>query len=617
MPSDIQLSSAPFIERLNQAALQTAMDRLRVKPHLDFIDWAPLNIRNPDGTPFRFRPTQLQVAKDLFNPNLYSVTLKAYSGMGKTYLIGAAFAYAIEQLGLLVGAMMPNKVLVEDWINDELQKVFDATPVMASLGLSRDIRGQKLFTNGAELHGVGANSSGLIRRLQVDVMYSDEIDAIEQTATDEGDKLGQFEKRGRGRKTQHMWRTSYPSMKGASKIDAKYDETDRCAWFVVCPKCDHQYTLHTSQMIWTPGRPDTAHLICPSCGTKIDESQRLQMSGAGQYLTRKKEPLKPGGLHRGFHVGCLAHTGDHNNAYGEGFLHEVAAEREAADKAENPEKSKRVFVNTMDAESYAEDVESKPEADSLYDKREVWSEPDPFVELPPGVLMITMGVDVQKDRLEAMIVGWGANSESWLLSYRSLHGSPQSQKTWNQLDRLRLKKFKHPLTSQPMPIVCVFVDSGHWTTDIYQYTRPRLRQGVFACKGSRTLSCPLMSNKPTKQGRPPALLYEVGTHEAKDLIYQRLEFMPPAGKDFPMGYIHIPANEEFGETAGGEATGFFEMLLAEDSQMKRCTKTGEFVRFFDCPKGTRNEALDCFVYAMAAARKMNPNFERIAENLGK
>ena len=35
------------------------------------------------------------------------------------------------------------------------------------------------------------------------------------------------------------------------------------------------------------------------------------------------------------------------------------------------------------------------------------------MELPPGVLMITMGVDVQKDRLEAMIVGWGANSESW------------------------------------------------------------------------------------------------------------------------------------------------------------------------------------------------------------
>jgi len=69
MPSEIQLSSAPFIERLNHAALQTAMDRLRVKPHLDFIDWAPLNIRNPDGTPFRFRPTQLQWAKDLFNPN--------------------------------------------------------------------------------------------------------------------------------------------------------------------------------------------------------------------------------------------------------------------------------------------------------------------------------------------------------------------------------------------------------------------------------------------------------------------------------------------------------------------------------------------------------------------
>lgn len=586
----------------------------RYRQRLDFVDWAPRFIENPDGTPFRFRETQVQPARDLFNPKISSVTIRAFSGAGKTYLIGAAMAYAVEQLRTASAVMFPNQVLAEDWVNEKLEILFASTPALERLRRERDVRRHKRWMTGAELFAVGANSAGQIRRLEASVMYSDEIDAIEQDSTDEGDKLDQFEMRGRGRAEQFKWRTSYPSLRGASKIDAKYDQSDRCRWYVRCVHCEHLYEMHTKQMVWTPKRPDSAHLICPNCARKITEDQRMSMAKAGEYLnfTRDK-PAEEGA--RGLHLNCMAHVGDHSKAYGEGYLHEVAAKREAIRKAENPEKARRVFVNTMDAESYAEKTESKPEAHELYERRE--SDWNPNEELPAGVLMLTMGVDVQKDRLEALVMGWGLNSESWCVDYVVIPGSPLTQKPWNELDRLRARKWNHAVSERPLGIVCTMVDSGKWQDAILAYTNPRARQRVYACKGAKSIDRPLFDGKPTRVGSRRILQYHIGTHEAKDLIYQRLELAPAKDEEgFPRGYIHVPKIAAFGPEAGGEATGFFEMLTAEDSVMKRSTRTGEFVRFFDNPNRQRNEALDMMVYALGAERNMRPQYQKIAEGMG-
>ena len=45
-------------------------------------------------------------------------------------------------------------------------------------------------------------------------------------------------------------------------------------------------------------------------------------------------------------------------------------------------------------------------------------------EAPAGVLVLTAGVDVQDDRLEVEVVGWGMGEESWAIDYRVLWGDP-------------------------------------------------------------------------------------------------------------------------------------------------------------------------------------------------
>jgi len=608
MDDSYNISQLSLLETVNQ----TLKDSLRFRPAISFEDWATRYIINPDGTPFRFRETQLPIARDLFNPSLTSVCIRAFSGAGKTYLFAAGLCYVVEQLRTAAGVMFPSQSIAEDWVNEELHKMFLATPAIEKMEMETDLKRLKRWNSGAAIHAIGSNSSGMIRRLQAPVLYADEIDAITQEKNDEGDKLAQFFKRARGEKNQYKWASSYPSLKGHSKIDAMFDQSDQCRWFVTCPKCEHEWEMQIQDLNWKTGEPESAVIVCPSCGERHDDESRLAMAKAGRFLDKTlSEPRDSG--ERGFHLNCLANVGEHSAAYN-GYLHEIAAEIERGKKADSPEKAKRVFVNTMLAESYAEQVESKPEPHILYARREEYN---PGEMLPADVLMLTAGVDWQKNRCELIVMGWGDNAESWGVAYKTILGSPMELSTWQKLDKELSKRYAHPIAGS-LGIVCTMIDSGKWQDAILAQTHMRTRQRIYGCKGARTIDRVLMDNKPTRIGAAKILQYHIGTHEAKETIYSRLDLKPDEdGESHPRGFIHFPKTAEFGPSAGGEATGFFEMLLAEDSVIRRSSKTGEFVRFFECQRGQRNEALDCMVYAMAAERRMSPKYEEIARNMLK
>jgi phage terminase large subunit GpA-like protein len=128
----------------------------------------------------------------------------------------------------------------------------------------------------------------------------------------------------------------------------------------------------------------------------------------------------------------------------------------------------------------------------------------------------------------------------------------------------------------------------------------RLR--IYACEGATTISKPIIPKKPTKRGIPPALVWEVGTHEAKDVIYQQLEINDPSAQ----GYMHFPDTASFTES-------YFRGLTIEESVMQR-GRDGNFYRFFfKKSSDDRNEPLDAEVYANAAEQIFRPNYEKLAK----
>jgi phage terminase large subunit GpA-like protein len=100
-------------------------------------------------------------------------------------------------------------------------------------------------------------------------------------------------------------------------------------------------------------------------------------------------------------------------------------------------------------------------------------------------------------------------------------------------------------------------------------------------------------------------LYTVGTETAKDTFSKRL-----AVTEHGPGFCHFPVEfERDGRIYFGE--DYFKQLRAEHAVIKR-TKRGTVRAWEKIKAHWRNEALDLWVYNMAALAIYNPDFERLA-----
>jgi phage terminase large subunit GpA-like protein len=249
----------------------------------------------------------------------------------------------------------------------------------------------------------------------------------------------------------------------------------------------------------------------------------------------------------------------------------------------------RTWVNTTLGETWEEQGEMLDEYD-LIDRAEDWGD-----ELPEGVLMLTAGVDVQDDRLEYEIVGWGRGEESWSIDYNILYGDPSSAELWIDLDRALQRTYTHPLSGD-MTLRSACIDSGgHYTQQVYNYARNRAGKRVFAIKGIGGEGKPVIG-RPSKNNIGKINLFPVGVDTAKELVYARLKMTEEGA-----GYCHFPIgrNEEY-----------FRMLTAEKRVVKyfKGRPKREWVKIRQ-----RNEALDCRVYATAALAVLNINMDAVAK----
>lgn len=136
----------------------------------------------------------------------------------------------------------------------------------------------------------------------------------------------------------------------------------------------------------------------------------------------------------------------------------------------------RTWVNTYLAESWEEESE-RINTNELIERREQFADP-----CPDGVLVITAGVDVQADRLEALVVGHGKADELWFLDHRIFYGSPASKNLWQELADYLLEPWRLP-NGKDLKIAQTLVDSGYETQKVYQFVKRMASYRVNASKG--------------------------------------------------------------------------------------------------------------------------------------
>lgn len=557
---------------------------------------------------FTYAPYEYEPFMECLNPQNQEVVLQMFSRGGKSEIVLNVLGFTIHQRPCRIGCMWPTLGQAEKWSKDDFSRtlieptpeLFDLVGSGAGRRKSDNTLLHKLFSGGL-IDIVGANAPGDLRRMKARVLYADEIDAICEVATDEGDQLSIFKKRGAEFADTIEIYCSYPSLKRRSRIEAKLLETDLRQWQVICIKCGGEpYVMHRSQLRYERSRPADAKLQCPKCLALLEDSHRYAMMRKGAW-----KPTRPYRGRCGFQANALLwpHPIDLEK-YPGGFLQILAQQEIDVENSDNPERSRRVLVNTVDAETYEVEFEHKPDHTTLFLRREEY---DPAKMLPVGVLALFFFVDVHGDRLELFIDGYGQKNQIWGIDYQIIKGTPLAppeQGCWAELDRILAQaSYPHP-SGQYLRLSGGLIDCGYKPDHVFAFTRPRAAKRIFASRGATTLSKPLIQRRAKKEGNPPAKVWEVGTNEAKDIVYQRLEIEDPLAT----GFQHFPRIGQFSET-------YFAMLVAEDSEMKR-GGDGKFYRAFTCAEGVRNEALDGRVGTMAAERIVKPNYAKLAEMLG-
>ena len=541
--------------------------------------------------------------EEIFNPKNSLIAVSLFSRGGKTETVSTAEGYKmLAQPGDIVNAR-PTAKSIETYSKVDFQeRLIDSTPELSAL--LPNGAGRRLINNtitqkqypGGTIHFIGLNSGSVIRTVKGEFIVVDEADAVSNEEGDEGDKVEGALGRADEYASPIKIVTSYPLYAGDSHIWRYLERSDFRQWYVG-GKCGHEFIMHRNQIDWPKGEPEKAALLCPECGKAHSDQDRIEMilsaesDGLGWRATREFKTIC------GFQANGMLWPHPHQSAY-RNFLHQKAEEIEAIEKDQNPEKRRMVMVNRFDAEPYRPKAAEKPQPSALVARREDYS----VLQIPEGVLAICFGADVQNDRIELEFVGFGENDEEWGLGHHILPGRPLGKKLWENIDKLVQVKFTHPILGE-MTIDGGCIDSKFRPEKVRAWTVKRRAKKIFAIYGSTQLGKPIISrpkkDKVTIGSRSRLVtLYEIGTHEAKDQIYQNLE-LEAEGDSYPMGYMHYPKAVEGPSTLQEYGEEYFEQLTVEDPEMKR-GNDGEFYRHFTAPAGARNEALDLRVYAKAS-----------------
>jgi phage terminase large subunit GpA-like protein len=468
-------------------------------------------------------------------------------------------------------------------VASRIDKTVQAVPRLREVFVpprSRDARytiDTKEFEGGACFVTTAGAASNLAE-IPVRYLYGDEIDRWDVSVDGEGDPVELAEARtstfGRHAK---IYYTSTPTTESASRIESLFKASDQRHYFVPCPECGQMQTLEWERI--TVLDDGEARFGCIECGALIPEAAKQKMLARGQWRAQAGGD----GETVGFHLSALYAPPGWVSWQALAKQYEKA--RFALDRGD-PEPM-QVFWNTRLARTWS-DTREMTAPQELQQRAEEY----PLRTAPAGVLVVTGAVDVQSNRLEISLYGWGEGLERWVVDHHVLVGDPADRATWNLLDEYLLRPIDHA-GGQVVKVRAVAIDSGgHHTQEVYEYTRARRHRGIIAIKGASKPGRPVLAQRPSKVDvttrgtlqKWGAELWVVGTDTAKDWLMHRLKV--PTGP----GALHFSTDLP---------DEFFAQLVAERKHTRyvKGFKRTEWVK----AKADRNEALDLAVYNLAAA----------------
>ncbi|MHB1297283.1 MAG: phage terminase large subunit family protein [Gemmatimonadaceae bacterium] len=565
---------------------------LRPPPDLKLSEWAEQNrilgTQASEKGPYRVaRVPYLREPMEAFtDPEVREMVILKSARLGVTDgLINTPIGFCIDLDPGNILVVWPTKDDAQEWSKETLPELFELTTCLRGKVADAETKGSdntilhKRFAGGF-LTAIGSNSPRALRRRNARYVFVDEYDALDEKATTkEGDVGRRAARRADVSADAKIVFTGSP--RGSkSRIIRDFLNSDQRYFYVPCPHCGHEQPLIWEQIRWEKvsdlktgktiqHKPETAHYVCRSCEQPIREGrQKREMITHGRYKAHN-----PGAPTRGWKITTLYSLFVSWASLAQQWITSKRA-LEAGDAELRVE-----FMQQVLAEPWEPKLE-RPDTAALTARREVYA-----VELPLGVGVLTASVDVQRDRLELLIKGWGIGQESWDIGHWRIYGDPEDEDVWRRLDTLLFRTFQHEAGSE-LKVRCTLVDSGNWAERVYKYCRRRHSLGVYPVKGE-----PPRKGRPlvwrSKSGAATERLWHVDDERMKKTILRRLRIEKPGP-----GYVHFPPPGNDG--LDDEYLTQFE----NEVEVPKRLKDGSTV--YEWKTLGPNEAIDLQKYALAA-----------------
>lgn len=580
-------------------------------------------------------------------PGVHVITVMVCTQLLKTALLENVFGYFAHLDPCPMLLLQPKEAAAEQFSKERITPMVRATPVLKRLVGSSKTRNADetlLFKSfpGGFLALAGAGSPDNLARRPIRVLLSDEVDKY--PITREGDPIALAEERTATFGINWLsLRACSPTVEDESRIDESYKQSDQRRASVTCPRCEHrQFLDFTKHVDWdkteTPQglvhHPETARIYCEACAEGWSEGQRLralrttrhhqtkpftccgelqlpletyERAWRAQAREEAEDGLVPdpaaavaaawdwwcGPRHAVYRAKCR-HCGtwpvsNKHAGFQAGKLFSPWQKDKPSDiaakwlAAQGNEDLLQAWWNTQAGLAYRAHGGKALVLEKLAQRGEVWAG-----EVPFGVAILTVGIDVQPDRVELEVVGWGLNEESWSIAYEVIEGDADSDLVWDQVDAFLQRRFYRE-DGRPFAIAATCIDTGgHNTQKVYEFCKARLARKIWGIKGESAQNGTRNPVWPTK--RPLARTKAsyrpivIGVNSAKDTIRNRLKI-----ESHGPGYMHAPADRDI---------NWYAQLLAERLDTKEIS--GRRFKVWVPIPGRRNEALDCRVYAYAA-----------------
>lgn len=575
------------------STLTRILRRLAPPPKLTVSEWSDqyryLSAES-SAEPGRWRTDRAEYQRGILDaisdPATETVVVCSSAQVGKTEILNNAAGYHIHQDPAPMLVLQPTIEMGEAWSKDRLAPMLRDSPALrgrvadAKARDSGNTLRHKTYPGG-HITVAGANSPASLASRPIRILFCDEVDRYPASAGTEGDPVSLAKKR-----TTTFWNrkivlTSTPTITGASRIEAAYEESDKRRFWIPCPDCGEHQALVWEQVRWSSDDATTAAYHCIGCGVAWSDAARMASIRRGEW--RAEKPFLGTA---GFHLSELYSPWRK--------LSETVADFIAA---KGSTERLKTFKNTSLGLSWQEAGEA-PDWNRLIERRE----PFPMGVVPKDALVLTAGIDNQAapERLEIAVWAWAPGYQSWLVDTQQIHGSPAANEPWDEVAKLLEKDW--PIEGGgTIKISKAAADTGgQHTAGVYTQIRRLRSQRLVPIKGvpgwnkSSPVNGPTMVDV-TEAGRKikrGLRLWTVAVDVFKSELYRRLWLARGDGDGYPAGWVHLPEGMDAEQV---------KQLVAEELVTVQDRRGFSKVEW----KKTRaNEQLDMCVYARAALSVM-------------